>query len=160
MKKSALATTTVIACLAGLIPACVQIDGGAVEISWVVVAPDGRAITDCSCASPAIAKVRLSLVGVGGDIDGIDACAGQAQCDFPCQRQTGSTRFDIKPTQNGEMYSVSVVALGADGNPLPGVTTPAPILRQVVFGQPTEVEAFALVAGCSATCNGSVCASP
>ena len=151
------------ACLAGLtglIPACVKIDGGSVEISWVVIAPDGRGITDCSCADPAIAKVHLSLVGVGGAIDGIDACAGQAQCDFPCQRQTGSTPFDIKPTQNGEMYSVSVVALGADGSPLAQVTTPAPILRQVVFGQPTEVEAFALVASCAAACNGSVCASP
>lgn len=160
MTKSTLATTTVLACLAGLIPACVKIDGGSVEISWVVIAPDGRGITDCSCADPAIAKVRLHLVAVGGDRNGIDACAGQAQCDFPCQRQTGSTPFDIQPTQSGEMYSVSVEALGADGSPLPQVTTPAPILREVVFGQPTEVEAFALVASCAAACNGSVCASP
>src|ERR1035438_1312022 len=101
-----LACLASLACLACLIPACVKIDGGAVEISWVVIAPDGRGITDCSCASPAIAKVRLSLVGVGGDIDGVDACAGKAQCDFPCQRQTGSTPFDIPPTQNGGMYSV------------------------------------------------------
>lgn len=147
-------------CLVCLTPACVKIAGGSVEISWVVIAPDGRAITDCGCAMPAIAKVRLSLVGVGGDIDGVDACAGQAQCDFPCQRQTGATPFDIKPTQNGESYSVSVVALGADGSLLSQVTTPAPILRQVVYGQPTEVEAFTLVAMCSYACNGSVCASP
>jgi hypothetical protein len=160
--KSPLATTVIatLGCLAGLIPACVKIDGGAVEINWVVIAPDGRGITDCSCAMPPIAKVRLSLVGVGGDIDGIDACAGQAQCDFPCQRQTGSTPFDIKPTQNGEMYSVSLVALGVDGNPISQVTTAAPILYQVVYGQPTEVEAFTLVAPCADACNGSVCARP
>src|SRR5450631_282705 len=114
MTKSTLATTTVLACLAGLVPACVKIDGGSVEISWVVIAPDGRGITDCGCADPAIAKVRLSLV-----LDGVDACAGQAQCDFPCQRQSGATPFDIKPTQNGQMYSVSVVALGAEDKPLP-----------------------------------------
>ncbi len=161
--KSSPAATAVIVCLAGLaglIPACVPIGGGSVEISWVVIAPDGRGITDCNCANPAIAKVRLSLVGVGGDIDGVDACAGQAQCDFPCQRQTGATPFDIKPTQSGEMYSVSVVALDADGDPLPQVMTPAPILRQVAFGQPTEVEAFALVAACADVCNGTVCARP
>jgi hypothetical protein len=161
--KSPLATRAGLACLACLVllvSACVKIDGGAVEISWVVIAPDGRGITDCSCADPAIAKVRLSLLGIGGDIDGVDACAGQAQRDFPCQRQTGSTPFDIKPTQNGEMYSVSVAALGADGSPLTQVATPAPILRQVVYGQPTEVEAFALVASCAAACNGSVCESP
>jgi hypothetical protein len=163
MAKSDLTVTAAIlwlACLAGLIPACVKIDGGSVEISWVVIAPDGRGITDCSCANPAISKVRLVLMGVGGEIDGVDACAGQAQCDFPCQRQTGATPFDIKPTQNGEMYSVSVVAIGTDGSTLSSVTTPAPILRQVVYGQPTEVEAFTLVAPCADACNGSVCARP
>jgi hypothetical protein len=161
--RSPRAAASAIACLAGLaslVPACVKIDGGAVEISWVVIAPDGRGITDCGCADPAIAKVRLSLVGVGGAIDGVDACAGKAQCDFPCQRQTGATPFDIPPTQNGEMYSVSVSAVGSDGSVLSGVTSPAPILRQVVFGQPTEVEAFTLVANCAAACNGSVCAHP
>jgi hypothetical protein len=161
--KSSLATTAGLACLAALaclIPACVKIDGGSVEISWMVIAPDGRGITDCSCANPAIAKVRLSLVGVGGDIDGVDACAGQAQCDFPCQRQTGATPFDIPPTQNGEMYSVSVVALGADGSVLTTVMTPAPILREVVFGKPTEPDAFVLIAQCADACSGSVCAAP
>jgi hypothetical protein len=161
--KPALAATAVVAaclaCFACLTPGCVRIDGGSVEISWVVIAPDGRGITDCGCADPAIAKVRLSLIGVGGDLDGVDACAGQAQCDFPCQRQTGATPFDIKPTQNGEMYSVSVVALGADGSPLPQVITPAPILREVTNGQPTEVDAFTLVANCATACSGSVCAS-
>ncbi len=44
------------------IPACVKINGGAVEISWVVISPSGGGITDCSCADPAIAKVRLVLV--------------------------------------------------------------------------------------------------
>jgi hypothetical protein len=143
-----------------LIPACVSIKGGAVEISWIVIAPDGRGITDCSCADPAIAKVRLVLTGVGGAIDGATPCAGQAQCDFPCQRQTGATAFDIPATGPGESYDVSVVAVDGAGNEVPQVLIrpPAPILRQVVTGQPTELEAFTLVAPCAASCNGSVCA--
>ena len=36
--------------------------------------------------------------------------------------------------------------------------TPAPILCQVTSGQPTEVEAFTLVAPCAPACNGNVCA--
>ena len=150
----------VLALATWLIPACVSIDGGAVEISWIVIAPDGRGITDCRCADPAIAKVRLVLTGVGGAIDGATPCAGKAQCDFPCQRQTGATAFDIPPTGPGESYQVSVVAVDDAGNEVPQgmIMTPAPILRQVVNGQPTELEAFSLVAPCAAACNGSVCA--
>jgi hypothetical protein len=149
-----------LALAAMLVPACVSIDGGAVEISWIVVAPDGRGITNCGCADPAIAKVRLVLTGVGGSLDGTTPCAGKAQCDFPCQRQTGATAFDSPPTGPGQSYAVSVVAVDAAGNEVPqsSIMTPAPILRQVTGGQPTEVEAFTLVAPCAQSCNGSVCA--
>jgi len=76
--------------LACLSAACVEIDGGAVEISWVIRSDTGSAITDCGCASPSIATVRLKLTGVGGTIEDYQPCAGNAQCDFPCARQTGS----------------------------------------------------------------------
>jgi hypothetical protein len=151
------------AIVVSLIPACVPINGGAVEISWVVISPSGGGITDCSCADPAIAKVRLRLVGKGGAIEGSTPCAGKAQCDFPCQNQTGATHFDIPPTGPGESYQISVVALGNDGLEIPQTeimtpATPAPILLQVSEGQPTEVDAFTLVAPCAPACSGNVCA--
>jgi hypothetical protein len=142
--------------------ACVEIDGGAVEISWVIRSPAGGGISDCGCASPAIETVRLVLRGVRGSIAGATPCAGRAQCDFPCQRQTGATPFDIRETVGAERYEVSVVAV-ADGVELPEVMKPAPILREVVRGQPTEVESFQLVAGCAAECgmnSSGVCARP
>jgi hypothetical protein len=144
---------------ASFIPACVPINGGAVEISWLITADGtGGIITDCSCADPAIAKVRLVLVGVGGSIDGATPCAGKAQCDFPCQNQTGATAFDIPPTGTGESYEVSAVAVGTDGTELSQIMTPAPTLLQVVQGQPAEVSAFNLVAPCAQSCSGNVCA--
>jgi hypothetical protein len=151
-----------LAVVATLIPACVKIHGGAVEISWVVISPSGGVITDCGCADPAIAKVRLVLVGMGGAVEGATPCAGEAQCDFPCQSQTGATQFDIPPTAPGEMYEVSVVAVDGSGNEIPKtkIMTPDPILQSVVEGQPTEVDAFALVAPCAPTCSGNVCAPP
>jgi len=144
---------------------CVEVKGGAVEIFWAVYARSGAAITDCSCADPPIAMVRLQLVGQNGRVDGNTPCAGQAQCDFPCQRDTGSTAFDIPPTEGNESYQISVVAVDSEGTEIPSdlVTTPAPILRSVVSGQATETEAFQLVAECRAECgmNGSgVCARP
>ena len=148
-----------------VVPACVKIDGGAVEISWVVRSTQGGAITDCTCANPPIAAVRLDLRGRFGNLQGATPCAGSARCDFPCQRQTGSTAFDIEPTEGAERYEISVVAVGFDGLPIPSdiVMSPAPILREVVRAQPTEVEAFQLVAPCHAECgmNGSgICARP
>jgi hypothetical protein len=143
---------------------CVKIDGGAVEVSWVVRSETGAAISDCGCADPAIATVRLVLVL---DVDGLPTsykpCDNQAQCDFPCPRQTGSTAFDIRPTQANETYEISVTGVDATGVPISTVMAPAPILRSVVAGQPTETEAFELVARCSTECmmNGSgVCARP
>lgn len=152
-----------LAIVASLIPACVKINGGAVEISWVVISPSGGGITDCSCADPAIAKVRLVLQGKGGTIEGATPCAGQAQCDFPCQNQTGATQFDIPPTGPGESYAASVVAVGTDGVEIPQTeimtpSTPDRVLLQVSNGQPTEVDAFTLVAPCSLACSGNVCA--
>lgn len=147
---------------------CVKIDGGAVEISWVVRSTAGAAITDCSCAgtpTATIAAVRLVLIGVGEGINGNMPCAGQAQCDFPCQRQSGSTAFDIPETRGSQRYGISVEAVDANGARIesPDVSTPAPILREVVRGQPTETEAFQIVAPCRDECrmNGSgVCARP
>ena len=151
-----------------LLTTCVEINGGAVEISWVIRSQAGSAITDCGCADPAIAKVRLVLVGrgePGTPIDGATPCAGQAQCDFACSRQTGSTAFNIQETHGAERYEVSVVAVGTDGSELSQeqVMTPALILREVVRGQPTEVESMQLVANCAAACqmnSSGVCARP
>ncbi|HET6148947.1 MAG TPA: hypothetical protein VFH68_15525 [Polyangia bacterium] len=160
-----------LALLSGLLAGgCVRVDGGAVEISWVVRSTDGRAITDCTCADPQIAYVRLNLTGVGGDIDGTMPCAGRTACEFPCQRQTGSTPFDIRqghPGSDGQLpqYQIYLTALDANRQEVPaGVQSPAPILRSVVQGQPTEVEAFLLVARCSNDCAGTnssgVCTRP
>ena len=140
--------------------ACVSIDGGAVEASWVVHAQDGRAIRDCACSDPAIASVYLELVGQG-DLAGQRPCesggAPRAECTFVCGRQTGATPFDIPPGA----YAIRAVPADASGQDLtqavPGravVVSPASILRDVVRGQATEIEASLLKAACAGDCGG------
>jgi hypothetical protein len=144
--------------LAGAALSCVSIDGGAVEAQWVVRSDDGRAITDCSCADPAIAAVRFTLVGDSGAVKGAEPCKGRAQCQFACGRQSGATPFDIPPGS----YLISLTPVDATGQDLtvaapghPKVLGPAPVLREVVRGQPTQLDAFQLVAKCAATCAGA-----
>ena len=135
---------------------CVSIDGGAVEASWVVVTHDGRGIANCACTCPPIAKVRVQLVPTAG---GSDPCAGSAACQFSCDRQSGATRFDIPPGN----YAVSLVPVGADGNDItngevgtcsagPGA---APVVRDVVKGRVTGLDAMIVLADCAADCGGS-----
>jgi hypothetical protein len=147
---------------------CVQIDGGSVEVSWVIHA-NGRGITDCSCAMAqgedvGIAKVRIDLLGKGMGIEGATPCAGRAQCEFSCQRSTGATPFDIPETKPGQTYGVKLVAVDVNGQDIPTITGPDRVYRSIVRGQPTEVEAFLLQARCSDQCGGTnnsgVCARP
>jgi hypothetical protein len=131
--------------------ACVQVDGGAVEASWVLQTFDGRSISDCGCSTPEVSRVRFVVVRMDGP--GGDVCAGRPSCEFPCRRGTGATRFEIPPGR----YAISLSPLGVTGQPLlagGAVDVPAPILRNVVFGQPTELDAFSIQASCALMCGG------
>jgi hypothetical protein len=146
---------------------CVSIDGGAVEASWIVTTQDGRTITDCGCTCPPIPKVRLQLLPVDG---GSDPCAGRATCQFSCNQQSGATRFDIP----SGTYAVSLVPVGADGNDITngdagtgsaGSTGSAgtcsagggvdPVVREVLKGRVTQLDAMVVLADCAADCGGS-----
>src|SRR4051795_642476 len=80
------------------VAACVQVDGGAVEVSWALQTFDGRTVSDCSCSDPQVSRVRIvvAMADAAGTL-GADICAGKASCEFACARGTGATRFDIPP---------------------------------------------------------------
>jgi hypothetical protein len=140
---------------------CTSIDGGAVEASWVVVTKDGRAISDCGCACPPIAKIRLQLLPTADGGSAPDPCAGRAACAFSCNQQSGATRFEIPPGH----YSISLVPVGADGNDLTSGSGEAgtcsaaggasPVVRDVVRGRVTQLDAMVVRADCAADCGGS-----
>jgi hypothetical protein len=135
---------------------CKHVDGGAVEASWIFVTPDGRAINDCACTCPPIAKIRIQLLPQGG---GGDPCAGRAVCEFPCNQQTGVTQFDIP----AGTYEARLVPVGSDGVDVTGgeagsCATEARSftrLQEVVAGRVTQLDALQMVAGCAPECGGS-----
>lgn len=142
---------------------CVDIKGGAVEVPWAIFDSSGRRINDCACAvepsagaSPAgdksIAFVRLDLVSFA---TGSEPCAGLDSCRFTCSRMIGATPFMVPPGQ----YMMGLTPLAADGTELSIRSTP-PLSREVVHGQPTELDSFAFTAGCASTCNGGSANQP
>jgi hypothetical protein len=156
--------------LAGCLVGCVPINGGAVEASWVLRTFDGRAISNCDCSSPEISRVRFVVMALSAQgLPVEDLCAGRSDCEFSCSRQSGATSFFIRPAR----YAISVAPLGVAGDSLvtapapvpapptgvdrpadPAVRVPAPILRDVVYGRPTELDAIAIETSCSVACNG------
>ena len=131
--------------------ACVEIDGGAVEVPWTVFAKDGRgAINDCSCADPAIAYVRLKLAGPPDAPTQPDPCDGVGACQFSCGRKIGATPFFIPPGS----YLMSIEPVAADGTVAATAMVPDPVLRQVTKGEPSELDAFGIEAPCAPRCHG------
>jgi hypothetical protein len=137
---------------------CVPTEGGAVEASWVLRTFDGRAISDCRCSQPEVSRVRLVVARLEADgALGEDVCAGRSDCEFSCSSQSGATAFFVSAAR----YGISVAPLGVGRELLAGeppygagVRVPAPILREVVFGRPTQIDAVAIESGCAADCSG------
>ena len=165
--KTAISGTTLASVLAfvlgavGAVGGCVDVEGGAIEASWVLRTFDGRAISGCGCASPEIARVRFVVRTIAdeGEQLGDDVCAGRPGCEFSCRSQRGATPFFVPAGR----FAISVLPLGTDGQPLigapsgnGGVRVPAPILRAVEFGRPTQLDAVAIESGCAQACNGDL----
>ena len=150
------AVCLVVGAVVGACAGCVQIDGGAIEANWVVRTYDGRAMHGCGCAEPAIARVRFVVTDADPMRSPVDVCAGRSECEFSCNSQRGATPFFVPAGR----YAVSVAAISPGGTAVPasggatGVKLQAPILRDVVYGQPTQLEAFAIEANCAARCGG------
>jgi hypothetical protein len=158
-RRCLLAALVGLGAAAAAAPGCVEIDGGAVEVPWAIFAPDGRAITDCACAEDptrdpplAVERMRLELVSEDGSRR---PCDGRSSCTFACSRKIGATPFVIEPGR----YNMSLTPLGAGDTPLMLEAT-TPVLRDVVRGQPTELEAWMFTAGCSARCRGASATEP
>lgn len=134
------------------VAACVQIDGGAVEVAWTVFAEDGRGtINDCACADPGIAFVQLRLAGPPDNPAQADPCENVAACRFSCGRDMGATPFIIPPGA----YLVSIQPQLPDGTVSPTAMVPDPILSQVVKGVPAELGALEIQAPCAPRCHGA-----
>jgi hypothetical protein len=127
--------------LAGCLPvaACVDIDGGAAELSWSLFDRSGDSV---SCGEADVDEVRLCWEPFD-EVAPTMACADGAQIAFACQEEHGATRFDLAtgPT------AFWVEPICEDGEPAAPATfdVPAPIVREVIEGRVVNLSSIAIV---------------
>jgi hypothetical protein len=109
--------------------ACVDINGGAVELRWEIRKADG-AKTDCTDTQ--LARVQLCATPDDG---------GAPYCeDWACVDYQGSTDFAIRPGR----YSLAIQPLCAGGE-TPSASVPAPILRDITNGYVATLNTLLIV---------------
>ena len=143
------------------ISACIEIDGGAAEVSWSLRSQEGESVD--SCRGALIHDVRLcweavdegSVLGSGGP------CRSQHRRSFPCEESSGITAFNLEPGQT----AFWIEPICDDGAPADAGTyqVPPPIVRNVEDGQIVSLNSLLLVVvtqtgdGCpptGCTCSG------
>ncbi len=118
---------------------CVEINGGAVELSWTLRTFAGANIDECSAYE--IGQIRLEWQS-GPDNPNVDG----GSTTFDCTDSRGVTDFVI-----GEgAQLLEIVPICDDGNDAAADTyeVPAPILRQVHTGELVTLNSLLVVVGC------------
>lgn len=129
--------------LCGLVgTGCLELEGGAAEVAWVIRDTDQRART---CKEADIAHVRVTVLretdaGVFEDLCG----AGEiGRCTFDCEAGDGATPFKIP----AGWYYFGLEVRDGDGQRKPEseVQVPAPTRRRVLKGQMVNLGVWQVV---------------
>jgi hypothetical protein len=143
--------------------ACVQVEGGAVELSWCLRDFQGA---KNDCAQSRIEQIRVCWVPVtdGGagppvcTIQRTDAGLRELFDLFECSDKRGVTRFQVPTGANA--FFVQPICIGG-GEPTGPFQVPSPIVRTVESGQVVTLNQVLIIAA-NENCQGAdcTCASP
>lgn len=120
---------------------CVQIDGGAVELSWAVFdfGGDGQ-----SCVAAGISEVNLCWQASDGLSSGF-VCESGSSHSFECETEQGSTAFEVPPGPTSLWIEVTCGATAQRA--IEGTyQVPAPIVRTVRDGEIVSLNSLLIVA--------------
>jgi hypothetical protein len=113
-----------------LLGGCVEVNGGAVEVAWVIQTTRGGQLD--SCVPALVERMQLCRAPVGTTME---TCQ-----DWECEPFYGSTDFDIAEGA----YSFRLQPLCTSGL-RPGVQLPSPIVRDIVPGRVASLNALLIV---------------
>jgi len=141
--------------------ACVEVDGGAIELSWRLRNFEG---SELSCTSANIGQVRVCWVPLGdagSDVEAecttlrVDGGFVEWFRDFECGLKRGVTRFEVPSGPN----AIFVRPICTDGTaPVGDYQVPPPIVRNVERGGVVTLNQLLLVI--ENDCGAGRCACP
>jgi hypothetical protein len=129
---------------------CVDINGGASELTWSLRTFEGKSCNEgesCDCASTNIDKVRLCWSAV--DDPGENCQPGQFR-DFDCEEEKGVTLFEIP--EGRTKFNIDLVCRGGQTAPTGTYQGPPEIVRTVREGEVVNLDALLIVVRDPLTC--------
>ena len=143
-----------IAFLAVLSGGCIDIDGGAVELSWSLRSFDGDDVESCSDAR--LDEVQVCWQAVS---EGSGSCTSSEA--FPCDEENGVSGFEIDPGPT----AFWIEAICRDGDLADPATyqVPPPIVRTVEEGKIVTLNSLLVVVhpvGSACPDSGCTCVRP
>lgn len=130
--------TLIVLALTPAAAACIEIDGGAVELSWSLRSFEGDQVE--SCPEARIDEVRVCWQSISeGTSTGV--CEGSQS--FPCGEENGVSGFEIDPGSTA--FWIEPICI--DGSPAePGsYQVPPPIVRTVEDGNIVTLNSLLIV---------------
>ena len=130
---------------------CIEIEGGAVELSWSLRSFDGDRVDQC--ASARIDEVRVCWEAVA---DGTSTGICEGSQSFPCGEENGVSGFEIDP--GATAFWIEPICV--DGSPAePGsYEVPPPIVRTVEEGNIVTLNSLLIeVAPFASSCPDTGC---
>ena len=129
----------VIVSVAASVGACVDVNGGAVEVSWTIRTSDG---TSSNCADSHVGSVELCMQACDTLTDGACDDPNPPTCStsWSCEDYRGTTRFDVSPGRK-KLWIQVICSSGSAAN----VRVPDPTVSLVRFGEVTDLRTQLIV---------------
>lgn len=136
-------------------PACVDVNGGAVELSWSLRTFAGDSLGGCERAGIETIRLCWQPLGDGGTGAAGGRCRPPNLRAFPCNEESGITRFEIPPGRT----SLWIEPVCADGLPADPDTyeVPPPIVRTIEEGQVATLSSLLVAVAEGNTCPPAGC---
>ena len=132
--------------LAVALVGCVEISGGAAELSWSIRDSEGDSVRSCSAAR--IDQIRLCWQSVEDAGAATLTCPPARSDDFLCEDGTGVTGFEIPPGRSA-LFIIPICDPDEQGRRIPAVEdsyeVPPPIVRTVEDGRVVTLNSLLLV---------------
>jgi len=122
---------------------CIEIDGGAAELSWSLRSTDGDSVEACQDVDIRDVRLCWEPVADGSVLGGGGECQSGQRRSFPCGESSGVTGFNLDPGPT----AFWIEPICTDGEPAAAGTfqVPPPIVRRVEEGEIVSLDSLLLV---------------